>query len=77
MIIIRAKVKDLKKINISLNNQVIISVLLNNLNRKFKEFIYYIIISLTKEPDFEEIITILYKEERLSKRDQTISTLAA
>ena len=74
---IRAKAKDLKKINARLDDWVVVSVLLNNLDRKFKEFTHRIIVSLTKEPDFEEIITILYEEERLSKRDQTASALAA
>ena len=49
---IRAKAKDLKKMNARLDDWVIVSVLLNNLDGKFKEFTHRIIVSLTMEPDF-------------------------
>ena len=45
-------------------------MLLNNLNKKFKEFIYYLFIYIkNKTLKFNEIVVLLYKEERLLKKN--------
>ena len=45
-------------------------MLLNNLNRKFKEFIYRLLIYMkNKILEFNEIVALLYKEKRLLKKN--------
>ena len=45
-------------------------MLLNNLNKKFKEFIYYLLIYIkNKTLEFNEIVVLLYKEERFLKKN--------
>ena len=45
-------------------------MLLNNLNRKFKEFVYRLLIYIkNKTPEFNKIIALLYKKKRLFKKN--------
>ena len=45
-------------------------MLLNNLNKKFKEFVYYLLIYMkNKIFEFNEIIVLLYKKERFLKKN--------
>ena len=44
-------------------------MLLDNLNNKYKLFVYRIIISLDDVSNFNKIVALLYEEERLLKRD--------
>ena len=45
-------------------------MLLNNLNKKFKEFIYRLLIYIKKKSlEFNKIVVLLYKEERLFKKN--------
>ena len=45
-------------------------MLLNNLNKKFKEFVYRLLIYMkNKTFEFNKIITLLYKEKRLLKKN--------
>ena len=57
---------------------ILIILLLNNLNEKYKDFIYRLIIQLDDIPNFNKIVTLLYKEKRLLKRDtKEIAIIAA
>ena len=45
-------------------------MLLNNLNEKFKEFVYRLLVHMKdKTPEFDEIVALLYKKERLLKKN--------
>ena len=45
-------------------------MLLNNLNKKFKEFIYRLFIYMkNKTLEFNKIIALLYEEKRLLKKN--------
>ena len=45
-------------------------MLLNNLDKKFKEFIYYLLIYIkNKIFEFNKIVVLLYKKERLLKKN--------
>ena len=66
---IRTKSKDLKRIRAIINSWILITLLLNNLNGKYKDFIYHLITQLNDMPNFNKIVTLLHKKERLLKRD--------
>lgn len=74
---IRSKAKDLRRMGATLDDWVIVSVLLNNLEGKFKDFVHRTVTALPITPDLEVLISTLYEEERLSKRDQSSSAMAA
>ena len=44
-------------------------MLLNNLNNKYKLFVYRIIISLNDVSEFNKIVVLLHEEEYFLKRD--------
>ena len=45
-------------------------MLLNNLNKKFKEFVYRLLIYMkNKILKFDEIVALFYKKERLLKKN--------
>ena len=45
-------------------------MLLNNLNKKFKEFVYRLLIYMkNKTLEFDKIIVLLYKKNRLLKKN--------
>ena len=45
-------------------------MLLNNLNEKFKEFVYRLLVYIkNKTLEFDEIVALFYKEERLLKKN--------
>ena len=45
-------------------------MLLNNLNKKFKEFVHRLLIYMkNKTPEFDKIVALLYKEKRLLKKN--------
>ena len=45
-------------------------MLLNNLNKKFKEFVYCFLIYIkNKTLEFNKIVVLLYKKERLLKKN--------
>ena len=49
-----------------------VSILLNNLNSRFKDFVYRTVTIIKEVPNFKKVVKILYKEERLNKREITI-----
>ena len=45
-------------------------MLLNNLNKKFKEFVYRLLIYIkNKTLEFNEIVALLYKENRFLRKN--------
>ena len=66
---IRAKSKNLSRMRARIDEWILISLLLNNLDIKYKNFVHRIITSLNEVLDFDKIVTLLYEEERLLKRD--------
>ena len=52
-----------------INSWILIILLLNNLNRKYKDFIYRLMIQLDDIPNFNKIVTLLYKKKQLLKRN--------
>ena len=66
---IRAKSKNLSRIRARIDEWILVSLLLNNLDIKYKNFVHRIITSLNEVLDFDKIITLLHEKERLLKRD--------
>ena len=67
---IRNKTKELKRILVLILDWILVTMLLNNLNRKFKEFVYRLFVYIkNKTPEFNEIVALLYEEERLLKKN--------
>jgi len=56
---------------------VYVSILLNNLNSRFKDFAHRTVTTMKEVPDFEDVVKMLYKEERLNKRENTTQAMAA
>ena len=74
---IRAKSKDLSRIRARIDEWILVSLLLNNLDIKYKDFVHRTITSLNEVPDFDKIVTLLHEEERLLKRDTKEQAMAA
>ena len=67
---IRNKIKKLKRISAFIPNWILVTMLLNNFNEKFKEFVYRLLIYMkNKIPKFDEIVVLFYKKERLLKKN--------
>ena len=67
---IRNKAKELKRMSALILDWILVTMLLNNLNEKFKEFVYRLLVYMkNKILDFNEIVALLYKEERLLKKN--------
>ena len=66
---IRTKAKDLKRMRAPIEDWILITLLLNNLDSKYKDFVYRLITQLDDMPDFNKIVTLLHEEDRLLKRD--------
>ena len=67
---IRNKVKELKRISASISDWILVTMLLNNLDGKFKEFVYRLLVHMKdKTPEFDEIVALLYEEKRLLKKN--------
>ena len=66
---LRIKSKKFKRIKISIKSWILIFVLLNNLNNKYKNFIYRILTQLNDVLNFNKFITLFYKEDRFFKRN--------
>jgi len=66
---IQAKAKDLKKMNAGIPEWFTVSILLNNLDGKYRDFAHRIIMTLeTREPDLGDIIIMLFREDRSRSR---------
>ena len=74
---IRTNAKDLKNMNATVPDWILISTLLNNLDEKYTDFVYRIVLTATGEPDFKEVVKLLYKEDRLAKREVMSTAMVA
>ncbi|KAK3170194.1 hypothetical protein OEA41_009580 [Lepraria neglecta] len=74
---IRTNAKDLKYMNATVPDWILVSTLLNNLDNKYTDFVHRIVLTATREPDFEEVVKLLYKEDRLAKREVISTAIAA
>ena len=74
---IRAKSKNLNRMEARIDEWILVSLLLNNLDIKYKNFVHRTITSLNEVPDFDKIVTLLHEEERLLKRDTKEQAMAA
>ena len=54
-----------------------VAVLLDNLSEKYSLFVHRIVASGDEIPDFDKIVTMLYKEDRLLKSDKASIAMAA
>ena len=67
---IRNKAKELKRMSAPIPDWILVTMLLNNLDGKFKEFVHRLLVHMKdKTPEFDEIVALLYEEERLLKKD--------
>ena len=66
---LRTKSKELKRMRASIESWILMFVLLNNLNSKYKNFVYRMLTQLNNVSDFDKLITLFHEEDRLLKRD--------
>ena len=57
--------------NVKLSDLILVSIFLNSLEGRFKDFIYRIVIILILTPDIEKLLSVLIKKERLIKREES------
>lgn len=74
---IRTKSKDLKRMGAPIDAWILVALLLNNLDGKYKDFVHRLVSSIDEVPDFERIVTMLREEEYLLKRDSNELAMAA
>ena len=74
---IRTKSKDLKRMGAPIDDWILVALLLNNLDSKYKDFVHRLVTSLDDVPNFDKIVTLLHEEDRLQKRDNKESAMAA
>ena len=66
---LRIKLKELKRIRVLIEGWILMFVLLNNLNNKYKNFVYRILTQLDDILNFDKLITLFHEEDRLFKRN--------
>ena len=54
---------------VKIDDWILISILLNNLDGKFRDFVHRLLTTLDNLSNFDKIVIILYEEDRLLKRD--------
>ena len=74
---IRTKSKDLKRMGAPIDSWILAALLLNNLDGKYKDFVYCLVTQLDDLPDFDKIVTLLHEEDCLLKRDNKEQAMAA
>lgn len=73
---IRIKSKDLKRMGALIDGWILVALLLNNLDGKYKDFVHRLVLQLDDMPDFDKIVTLLHEEDRLLKRDNKEQAMA-
>ena len=73
---IRTNAKDLKNMNATVPDWILVLILLNNLDDKYTDFVHRIVLTATGEPDFEEVVKLLYEED-MAKREVMSTAMAA
>lgn len=56
---------------------ILVALLLNNLNVKYKNFVHRLLTQLDDVPEFDKIVTLLYKKDRLLQRDSKEQSITA
>ena len=74
---IRTKSEDLKRMGAKIDDWILVSILLKNLDPKYKEFVHRLVTQLDDNPDFDRIVTLLREKDRLQKRDHKEQPMAA
>ena len=64
---IQTKSMDLKRMGAKIDDWILVSILLNNLDVKYKEFVHRLVTQLDGIPDFDRTVTLLLREDRLQK----------
>lgn len=66
---IRNKAKELKRMSASIPDWILVTMLLNNLDGKFKDFVHRLLVHMKdKTPNFDEIVALLYEESVFLRR---------
>ena len=66
---LRTKSKKLKRIKTPIEDWILMFILLNNLNNKYKNFVYRMLTQLNNVSNFDKLITFLHEKDRLFKRN--------
>ena len=74
---IYTKSRDLKRIGAPVEDWILVALLLNNLDSKYKDFVHRLLVQLDDTPDFDKIVSLLHEEDRLLKRDIKEQAMAA
>ena len=67
---LRSRARELKKMNASISEWLMVAVLLDNLGEKYSSFVHRIVASRDEVPEFDKVVTMLYEEDRLLKSDK-------
>ncbi|CAF9916357.1 hypothetical protein IMSHALPRED_003053 [Imshaugia aleurites] len=73
---IRTKSEELKRMGAGIDEWILVSLLLNNLGIKYKDFVHRQLTQSIDPPDFDKVVTLLHEEDRL-KRDNKEQAMAA
>ena len=73
---IRTKSQDLKRMGAPIDSWILVALLLNNLDGKYKDFVHCLVTQLNDLPDFGKIVTLLHEKDRLLKRDNEEQAMA-
>ena len=57
--------------NVKLSDLILVSIFLNSLEGRFKDFIYRIVIILIEFSDIEKLLSVLIEEEILIKIEES------
>ena len=74
---IRSLAKEMKDLGKGQEDWLLTSILLNGLEGKHKDFVHRTIVALDKDPNFDDVVQMLFEDARLLKREQTASAMAA
>lgn len=74
---LRARARELKKMNAAIDQWLMVAVLLDNVGKKYSQFVHRIVASRDEIPDFDKVVAMLYEEDRLLKSDNTNIAMAA
>ena len=74
---LRSRARELKKMNAAIDQWLMVAVLLHNVEKNYPHFVHRIVASGDEVPDFDKVVTMLYKEDRLLKSDTSNIAMAA
>lgn len=66
---IRTKSKDLNRMGAKIDDWILVALLLNNLDVKYKDFVHRLLTQVDEVPEFDKIVILLQAEDRLLQRD--------